>query len=252
MKALEDISRRLLVRLAGLVPTSWLERFILRLVSLHCRARSPEEGLRLLLGLDNGLYAQTGPLAVAYGRGLHPKHRHTGYHDFFVERLRPGETVLDLGCGNGALSQDLAQRAGARVLGIDLSEDNIRQARSRYPHPRVEYRVGDALRDLPESSFHTVVLSNLLEHLPQREDFLRRLVRDLAPQRLLIRVPLFERDWRVPLKRELGLAWRADPTHQTEYTLESFRQEMTAAGLEIAQLQVRWGEIWAEVRARAS
>lgn len=252
MKDWKDPLRRLAIRLAGLIPAPWLEGFILRLVSLYCRARSPEEGLRLLLRLDNGLYAQTGPLAVAYGRGLHPKHRHTGYHDFFVERLRPGETVLDLGCGNGALSRDMAQRAGARVLGIDIEEGNIARARKRHAHPRVEYLVGDALRELPGRRFDTVVLSNVLEHLPGREEFLRRLAQTLGPGRLLIRVPLFERDWRVPLKRELGLPWRADPTHQTEYTLESFQAEMTAAGLEIKERQVRWGEIWAEVKPRGS
>ncbi len=252
MKPLKDLLRRPALRLAGLIPATWLERFILRLVSLHCRARSPEEALRLLLSLDNGLYAQTGPWAVAYGRGLHPKHRHTGYHDFFIKRLRPKETVLDLGCGNGALAADMARRAGARVLAMDIEENNIARARRDHAHPGVEYRVGNALRDLPGRRFDTVVLSNLLEHLPGREQFLRRLVQRLQPRRLLIRVPLFERDWRVPLKKELGLPWLADPTHHTEYTLESFQEEMDAAGLVISEYQVRWGEIWAEVKARAS
>ena len=70
------------------------------------------------------------------------------------------------------------------------------------------------------------------------------------PSRFLIRVPVFERDWRVPLKRELGVEWRLDPTHETEYTLESFEKEMAAAGLRITYQEVRWGEIWAEVANR--
>jgi len=65
---------------------------------------------------------------------------------------------------------------------------------------------------------------------------------------MLIRVPLFERDWRVPLKRELGVEWRLDSTHMTEYTLESFAEEIAGAGLSIIHQEVRWGEIWAEVR----
>lgn len=92
-----------------------------------------------------------------------------------------------------------------------------------------------------------VVLSNVLEHLPRRPAFLRQIQQLVKPSRILIRVPLFERDWRVPLKRELGVEWRLDQTHETEYTLESFAEEMAAAGLHITHQQVRWGEIWAEV-----
>jgi hypothetical protein len=51
----------------------------------------------------------------------------------------------------------------------------------------------------------------------------------------------------VPLRRELGVEWRLDPTHETEYTLESFTAEVNAAGVTVADLQVRWGEIWATV-----
>ena len=58
---------------------------------------------------------------------------------------------------------------------------------------------------------------------------------------------LFEREWRVPLKRELGVAWKLDPTHQTEYSIESFAEEMNEAGIGIKYQEVRWGEIWAVV-----
>ena len=40
----------------------------------------------------------------------------------------------------------------------------------------------------------------------------------------------------------------SDSTHFTEYTAESFVEEMRAAALVIAHTQTRWGEIWAEVR----
>jgi 2-polyprenyl-3-methyl-5-hydroxy-6-metoxy-1,4-benzoquinol methylase len=108
--------------------------------------------------------------------------------------------------------------------------------------------VGNALQALPDETFDVVILSNVLEHLPERAAFLRHVQESLQPARLLVRVPLFERDWRVPLKREVGVEWRLDPTHQTEYTQESFAEEISAAGLEIAHQEVRWGELWAELR----
>jgi len=61
-------------------------------------------------------------------------------------------------------------------------------------------------------------------------------------------VPLFDRDCLVPLSKELGLEWRLDKTHETEYTQESFDAEMTAAGLRVAHWGIRWGAIWAEVK----
>jgi hypothetical protein len=65
---------------------------------------------------------------------------------------------------------------------------------------------------------------------------------------MLIRVPLFERAWEVPLRKELGLEWRSDATHETEYTEESFAQEMDAAQLTLVHQEIRWGEIWAQVK----
>lgn len=220
-----------------------------RLAARRVDRLAPADALRFLMHLDGLLYKIQGRQAVRYDGGLHVKHRLMGYHDFFVERVRAGERVFDVGCGNGALTHDMAQRAGCQVVGIDLSAENIALARREHAHPQVEYRIGDAttLKSEP-GQCDVVTLSNVLEHLPDRPAFLRRLVQQVAPARLLIRVPLFERDWRVPLKRELGVEWRLDATHETEYTLESFLEEMEAAGLSVTHQEVRWGEIWAEVR----
>lgn len=209
---------------------------------------SPAEALRFLFKLDAALYSMQGRLAVAYGGGVHTKHRHTRYHDFFTERLVVNEKVLDIGCGNGALTYDMAQK-GALVTGIDLNETNIQAAQSRFAHPNARYICGDALVELPPGGYATVVLSNVLEHLPGRSAFLRSIQKSLAPERYLIRVPLFERDWRVPLKKELGMEWRLDPTHETEYTLESFHEEMDAANLKVVHQEIRWGEIWCELKS---
>jgi hypothetical protein len=76
---------------------------------------------------------------------------------------------------------------------------------------------------------------------------LSRFVRVVRPPRFLIRVPLSERDWRVPLKRELGVQWRSDPSHEIEYTPASFAEKMAAARLKVAHPEVRRDELWAEV-----
>lgn len=245
-------TRRLVKSVLGqglaLISTTQLETIVYRLVAWRANSLPPDQSLRFLFHLDAAFYELQGQTSTRYGNGLHTKHRHLRYHDFFVSRVQAGEQVLDIGCGLGAVAYDVAEKAGAEVLGIDLEAANIAVARQRYAHPRITYQVGDVLQDLPHNSFDAVILSNVLEHLPGRPDFLRRVQAAAKPGRLLIRVPLFERDWRVPLKRELGVEWRLDPTHETEYTLESFADEMTAAGLRISHQEVRWGEIWAEVK----
>ena len=64
-----------------------------------------------------------------------------------VELLAPkaGERVLDLGCGTGALTAEIAAR-GAEVLGVDRSEEMIAQARKKFPELRFEVMDARELR----------------------------------------------------------------------------------------------------------
>jgi len=229
---------------------SFLEEFIYFIAVSRVNTLPADESLRFLFRLGNRFYLIEGQQAIRYGGGLHTKHRHIKYHEFFVKRIHHGERVLDIGCGNGALSFDVAEKAGAKVTSIDMSAESIAMAGERYSHPRISYEVRDALVNLPEGTYDVVILSNVLEHLPKRSEFLRKVTTVSSPGRFLIRVPLFERDWRVPLKRELGVEWRLDSTHETEYILESFDQEMADAGLQITYQEVRWGEILAEATPR--
>lgn len=243
---LSRLARLLLNPLLTRLPDDELKNFLFSAAKTRTESLPPAEALRFLFELDADLYPLQGWTSVAYGGGLHTKHRHTRYHDFFVNRIHKGEHVLDVGCGVGALSYDIAEKAGAFVVGIDLSAENIAMASDRHSHPNATYHVGDVVNYAPNGPFDTIVLSNVLEHLEKRPEFLRSMMGATRPSRVLLRVPVFERDWRVPLKKELGIDYRLDPTHQTEYTLESFAAEMKQSGLMITHQEVRWGEIWAE------
>ena len=91
------------------------------------------------------------------------------------------------------------------------------------------------------------MVSNVLEHIERRVDFLRDVQARTTPHRWLVRVPMFDREWRVPMRKELGMYYFGDPTHYIEYTRETFEDEMREAGFAIREMQINWGEIWAQV-----
>jgi SAM-dependent methyltransferase len=215
-------------------------------------AASPDRrrAVRELLTTYDDVYKALDGAAIAYDGGVHVKHRLTRYHDFFVERVRPGERVLDVGTGKGELAYDLVTRAGASVVGIDSDRSHLAFARERFAHPGLELREGDALRELPVGHFDVVVLSNVLEHLEPRVRFLRDVLASATPRAVLLRVPVYARDWTVPLKEEVGLRAYWEPDHAIEYDPETLRTELLEAGLEVTELQLVWSEIWAMAEPR--
>lgn len=227
-----------------------LVRVLVRAWALGTEQKRPAVALRQLLTVYDDLYLRIDHAAIAYDDGVHAKHRLTAYHDFFVARVQPGESVLDVGCGKGELAHDLVQRSNAVVVGIDVNTAYLAFARERFRHPSLTFVEADALTWQPEARFDVVVLSNVLEHIAARPELLRALRDSTGAQRFLIRVPVEARDWLVPLRRELGLPHTSDPTHEIEYDEERFRAELAAAGLDVRELVLRWSEIWAEAVAR--
>lgn len=95
----------------------------------------------------------------------------------------PDQTILDLGCGTGALTRQLLPLA-SRVAGADSSPDMIRQAQAQ--NPVIEFLVCDAL-DLPFWEEWDVVFSNAVFHwIGDHDALLESIRRALKPQGLLV------------------------------------------------------------------
>lgn len=241
------IGRRVPLRPLRLLFPFALWRQLFRLWLNVIRSQPDErKALRELLGAYEDAYREMDRSAVDYGHGEHPKHRLTGYHDFFVERIGEDERVLDVGCGIGSVALDVASRTSATVVGLDSSPWALATARARFAHPRVTYVEADALDYVPEEPFDVAILSNVLEHVGPRAQLLRSLRTRVGARRLLVRVPSIERDWTVPLRSELGLSFFSDPDHEIEYTEQILRDELREAGWEMGEPILRWGEIWVE------
>lgn len=200
--------------------------------------------VKFALHLHSFSYKLASRFAIITEDGSHPKHRLTRYHDFFVDHITQEDVVLDIGCGNGALTFDMAKKA-KWVVGIDINEKNRQSWEKKYCARNLTFLVADATYYQPGQTFNVVVLSNVLEHIDARAEFLKK-IKHLAPT-FLIRVPMINRDWITIYKKELGLEYRLDTTHFVEYTMEGFIDELTRAGLAITYSSVQFGEIWAVV-----
>ena len=99
---------------------------------------------KLALKLHNLSYELSTKFAIKTEGGLHPKHRLMNYHKFFVDNVNPNDTVLDIGCGNGALTFDIAKKV-KKIIAIDINQENIKVAKKKYSASNIEYLIGDAL-----------------------------------------------------------------------------------------------------------
>lgn len=104
---------------------------------------------------------------------------------FLLAHVRPGERVLDLGCGEGAFSAILAQ-AGADVVGVDVAEAALARARARHPGP--EYLLAPPEGPLPfaDASVDAVWASEVIEHVADTARWLSEVRRVLRSGGVLL------------------------------------------------------------------
>jgi len=101
---------------------------------------------------------------------------------YLLDSLRPGMDLLDVGCGPGTITVDLAARvAPGRVLGIDASREVIAQAQAS-ADGAASFAVGDVYAlDLPDRTFDVVHAHQVLQHLTDPVAALREMHRVLRP-----------------------------------------------------------------------
>lgn len=161
------------------------------------------------------------------------------------------QSILDVGCGEGVLTERWAGRLGENpVVGLDLPDPKLEAEWATRRRENLEFRTFDG-GDLPfsERSFDLVAATEVLEHVPDPERTLAEMAR-VASRHLLVSVP------REPLWRALNLARGAyvrdlgnTPGHVNHWSKRGF---VAAAGRHGEVVEARSPFPWTMLLVRVS
>ena len=141
---------------------------------------------------------------------------------FHLERIGvgPGWRCLEIGAGNGSLSQWLATKVGPN--GVAIATDIRPDLFANLSAPNLVTRAFDVVtQEPPDAPFDLVAIRALLHHLPTRREVVSKMVRWVKPGGwLFIQEPDFYPTWTVepPTQRQLWadfVKWAA--THRIDY-----------------------------------
>ncbi len=147
--------------------------------------------------------------------------------------------VLDLGCGDGLLCWICLEQGASKVVGIDMSTEDIELAQSQSLQADFQARdFFEFLRDCEDNSFDVVFLMNVLEHQEVEEGvkLLNEVNRVLDTiGEVIVMVPNATSPF-----GSMTRYW--DVTHKAAFTQSSLRQIQRLCGFESAEFR-EWGPV---------
>jgi SAM-dependent methyltransferase len=152
---------------------------------------------------------------------------------YFGFLVPPGSRVLELGCGLGDL---LAAVKPARGVGVDFSSAMIEQARKR--HPQLDFHEGDAAAWQAQERFDYIMLSDLVNDLPDVQRVFEQALRHATPETRLV-LNFFNYVWRPVLGFAAKIGAKSPTLAQNWLSLADVRNLLHLAGWEVIKTDAR-------------
>ena len=162
--------------------------------------------------------------------------------DVIAGWVQPGERVLDLGCGDGALLRRLIDERGARGYGVEIGNDEVLAAVANGINV-IQSNLEQGLAGFGDATFDHVVLSRTLQTVRHTEGILREMLR--VGREAVVSFPNFAY-WknrmavmagRMPVSEDLPYEWFDTPNLRF-FTLLDFESLCAKMGLVIRERQV--------------
>lgn len=166
-----------------------------------------------------------------------PRESERCYHrllkSYFAFFIPPNSQVLEVGCGLGDLLAAVQPKSG---LGIDFSPAMIDLVRER--HPQLQFDVGEASSFSVDQSFDYIVLSDLVNDLPDVQAVLTHLGRFARSETRLI-VNFFNYLWHPVLRSAERLGFKAPTLPQNWLSMADFKNLLHLSGWEVIRTDTR-------------
>jgi methionine biosynthesis protein MetW len=165
----------------------------------------------------------------------------TGRCPVLAGLVRPGASVLDIGCGEGVTLKYLQDKAGVRGRGLDISSEAVGMARAK----GVDASVADASSPdfRIDEDYDHIIISEVLEHIPNPEELLSK-VKGRFTASLLLSIPnsaYYVHRLRLLFGR-FPVQWAWHPgEHLRFWSLTDFREMLAENGLEVASINTHSG-----------